>query len=111
MKYNRGNKMVTIDGRRLNKKNYDEMTDEEKFVRYGTSSWQKVDSQLARIEKVGFSKAMNEVIGRVAAEQTNITVEERASVIASKLVLNKELSIEEKQFLEKHKNEVLKELG
>jgi len=92
-----------VEGRKLSNKPYDEMSEDERFCRYGTSSHTRLANALRRIEAVGIKGALDEVKqderNEKAEEDLKIAAKEVAKKIAAKLVSGEELNSHEQNFL------------
>lgn len=113
-------------GRKLPKKYYDAMTEEERMKYYGTNLSQNCVNGIKLIEQVGKSKAFDIAMGKAQAPNNNIKPDENYeivynrqktqvpnniySIIAKKLQNDEELTNEENDVLIEHSDEIEKEL-
>ena len=111
-------KMTTKNGRTpvYSGKRFDELTDEEKFTKYGTTHFSEgVQNGLRLIEEGGINKAYEKALKLEDKEKediiTNKSIEEKVKTIVRKLLENVELTEEEEIFLVGHEAEIERELG
>lgn len=118
--------IMSKTGRKLPKKYYDAMTEEERMKYYGTNLSQNCVNGIKLIEQVGKSKAFDIAMGKAQAPNNNIKPDENYeivynrqktqvpnniySIIAKKLQNDEELTNEENDVLIEHSDEIEKEL-